>query len=217
MINFATALTLRFKTVIGQSVFFAEVECADVNEVAKKCGEFGDTPFDVELVAALIYLDTSRPTSNGCYILDDESVEVFEELLSHMGMTPEHFVNQRIGYYDRFNNTITPTDLGISFPDGSIRVIWDASISKVSFDNVLKIVKGALELLFTAQEMPYFQPTEDEIDNGDDKASKRRSDLLFEAGFWPNTENEFDLESTISVTELLSKYTDETPESVNQP
>ena len=119
---------------------------------------------DIELVAVLIGLQLGKPNNGGCYLMDDDSEKIFVNLLNELQLGAEHFFNERLGSYDKFNNAITPADLGIVFPDGTLRVVWKEEHAAKDFDTSLELVKGTVELLLQAQEVRYFQQTDDELE-----------------------------------------------------
>lgn len=190
MKNFGLSFELRFRTQIAGHEFLSEVSCPDPAEASKVCRELACQDQDVELIAALVYLDTSR--AGGCDVLDDESMNLFTELCSHLRVAPETFYNERLGSYDRWQNRITPANLGHHFPDGTMRIVWRLESACLDLDETVRILKGAAELLAEMEEIPYFCQSEEELeDNNLEALLERRAALLFAAGCWPADDDSF--------------------------
>lgn len=204
--NLPTFFTLRFKTTIVDFDFTSEVECDDIDQARAAFGALHGAQVDMEMPAALIGLVLAKP--KGCYMLDDCSNELLGSVLKVLRVGAEHFLNKRCGSYDPFNNSMTPADLGIVFPDGTMRLVWEEEHALFSFDETLSLVKGTVEMLLQAQEVPYFQETDDEINSYDSKSvSGRREELLFRAGLWPSEDNEFEPETEgLNAAALLAEY-----------
>jgi len=205
--NLKTSFTLRFKTLIAGAEFLAEVDCADEIAARNKIMEMVTHRQEVELVAALVFLDLAKP-DGGCYIMDEESLEIYTELLNDdLKIGAEHFYNESMGSYDHIMNRITPADLGEVFPDGTMRLVWEADTAVFSFDTTVDLLKRAAEMLLQAQEMPYFCQGEDELDANDFEPMKeRRIELMFRTGLWPNSDGSFNMQAPAFVQELLKHY-----------
>jgi len=205
--NLKTSFVLRFKATIAGAEFLAEVDCADMAEASRKITEMMSQSQDVELVAALTYLDLGKE-NGGCYLLDEESLEIYSELLNDdLKIGAEHFYNETVGSYDHISNRITPADLGEVFPDGTMRLVWEADTAVFSFFASVDILKRAAETLLQAQEMAYFCYSEDELDEGDSEPLKdRRIELMHRAGLWPNSDGSFGMLPSDAVQELFKQY-----------
>lgn len=213
-----TFFSLRFTTQLASMQFTAEVECADVEAAKVAFTGAHSHESEIELSAALIGLDLAKPGNRGCYLMDTESEKIFVQVLNSLKLGAEHFYNERLGSYDPLNNRVTPSDLGILFPDGSMRIVWKVEHAKADFDACLDIVKGAAELLLEAQDIPYLQVTDEELDDNDyDSVTNRRIELLFAAGLWPTSEDEFEPVAASGVVELLGSYRNRTVSSETSP
>lgn len=187
--------------------FIAEAGSLSLDEAQAKCREVRLQEYDIELVAAQILLELSKPNSTGCYQLDEESEQLFVNILSELKLGAEHCYNRRLGFYDNLNNTITPVDMGINFPDGTIRVTWFEDQAAKDLDATWSLVKGAAEALLRAQELPYFQQTDQELNDGDiESVLNRRTELLYRAGLWPSSDNEFEPEEDFDLDKALTVY-----------
>jgi hypothetical protein len=205
--NLSTSFTLRFKAVIAGAEFISEVECADISHALTTLKTMESQHQNIELVAALTYLSLALPDGS-CDLLDDESTEIYGELLrDELKVGTEHFYNECMGSYDHILNRITPADLGEVFPDGTMRLVWDKELAVFDFPTTVAMTRAAAEVLLQAQKLPYFQQTEDELEEGDvDKVKDRRVELLFAAGLWPDSDNSFKPVPPERIPELLAKY-----------
>lgn len=205
--NLKTSFTLRFKAVIAGVEFLAEVECADEIAARNKVMEMGTQCPEVELVAALVFLDLAKD-DRGCYIMDEANIEIYTELLNaDLKIGAEHFYNEGMGSYDHIMNRITPADLGEVFPDGTMRLVWEKGTAAFSFETSVDILKRAAETLLQAQDMPYFCEGEDELDVGDSEPMKeRRVELMHRAGLWANSDGTFSRQASGVVQALLKHY-----------
>lgn len=208
--NLPTFFSLRFKTVIAGLEFISEVDCEDTTAARAQFQAVQNQEQDIELVAVLIGLQLGKPNNGGCYLMDEDSEKIFVNLLNELQLGAEHFFNERLGSYDKFNNAVTPADLGIVFPDGTLRVVWKEEHAAKDFDTSLELVKGTVELLLQAQEVRYFQQSDDELEN-DDFASlaSRRLELLFRAGLWPSVDGEYEPDTAQTTARtLLAEYSE---------
>ncbi|MCC5611032.1 hypothetical protein LC612_30850 [Nostoc sp. CHAB 5834] len=175
----------RFKTTIAGMDFYAEHHSNNYDEYLSSLKAAQQATASPELSAVLIYLDMSQPDGNSAYQLDDASNELLDELCEDAGLDREPWINETMGSYDRINNRVNAVDMGAVFPDWSMRFIWSADKSKGTVDFALSLVRGAVELLLKAQELPEFKATEDQEDEGDYEPVKaRRVQALFQAGLW---------------------------------
>lgn len=204
---------------VGKHTFTALVVCDTPQDSLKAFDAFSAAKLEVELVRADFTLDTSRPTTpeghgNGCYLLDEESEKLLADLFNEVGIHAHHFMNERLGSYDRFMNRVTPSDLGTVFPDGAMRLSWTAESSKYSFDFVYSYLREVYGFLIQLQELKLFQMSEEEDEDNDFESLKnRRTSALFAAGFWPDAdENEqLDDRDTATLNALLVDFAN--PES----
>lgn len=204
MKNYGISFELRFRTQLAGHEFLSEVSCADSTEASSVCAKMACLDQDVELVAALVYIDTSH--AGGCDVLDDESMSLFTELCLHLRVAPETFYNQRLGSYDRWQNSITPADMGHHFPDGTLRIVWELESARLDVDETVRILKGAAELLAEMEEIPYFCQSDVELeDNNWTALVERRMALLFAAGCWPAEDDSFEEVDKPSWAELLQE------------
>lgn len=205
--NLPVFLSMRFKTTLAGMGFVCEADSLSLDEARAKCHEVQLQECDIELVAAQILLELSKPNSTGCYQLDEESEQLFVNILSELKVGAEHFHNERVGHYDNLNNRVAPVDFGINFPDGTIRVTWFEDEAAKDLDTTLALVKGAAEALLRAQELPYFQQTDQELNDGDiESVLNRRTELLYRAGLWPSSDNEFEPEEDFNLDKALTAY-----------
>jgi hypothetical protein len=202
-----TSFTLRFKAVIAGVEFLAEVDCADQIAARNKIMEMETQNQDIELVAALVFLDLARE-DGGCYIMDEENVEIYGELLrDDLKVGAEHFYNESLGSYDHLMNRVTPADLGEVFPDGTMRLVWEADTAAFDFGTTVELLTRAAETLLQAQDMPYFCQGEDELDANDfEPLKERRIELMFRAGLWPSSDGSFDTQKPEAVQAMLQHY-----------
>jgi hypothetical protein len=198
--------TARFQTTIAGFPFTSEVECENTTELREACQKLHAANDSMELIAARIGLDLAKPSS-GCHLFDDDSEHLYIQVLKDLGVGAEHFFNERMGWYDKFNNRVEPADMGMLFPDGALRLVWRQEESKLNFDETLRITKRALEFLLQMQEVPYLCATEDEYnENNVDGVRDRRTQALFEAGLWPDQEGEYEEVEEDRVAALLEQY-----------
>lgn len=205
--NLKTSFTLRFKTIIAGAEFLAEVECADQIAARNKIMEMQTHNQEVELVAALVFLDLACE-EGGCYLMDEASLEIYSELLNDdLKIGAEHFLNECMGSYDHILNRITPADLGEVFPDGTMRLVWYADSAAFDFGTTVELLTRAAETLLQAQDMAYFGQGEDELDACDTEPMKdRRIELMYRAGLWPNSDGSFDTQKPEAVQAMLKHY-----------
>ena len=200
------SFTARFQTLVAGVAFQAEVECADVAELSQQCRALYAAG-EAEMVAAMLCFDLARPDGKGCELLDEESEELMRTLWKSLKVGAEHFFNERLGSYDKFNNRITPADLGVVFPDGTMRIVWDAEGSATDFDTALGVLSGALGMLLKLQQSAYGQQTEAEAEEADYASVKaRRIDALFAAGLWPSMDDNFELLSAQAAERITEEY-----------
>lgn len=201
--------SLRFKSVIAGVEFVAEVDCDNVDEVSETCFKLATSNEDITLVAARIGFDLVKPDNKGCYILEAAEEGILGDVLKELKMGVEHFMNHKIGWYDVLNNNIKPVDMGIVFPDASLRVVWKEETALYDFDKSFAIVKGVISLLLAMQSIAYFQETPEEVEDGNTQsAADRRVDVLFSEGLWPASDGDFEFEcdSVLDVTKTLAPY-----------
>jgi hypothetical protein len=206
MLNLDTFFKARFKTTLAGMEFLAEVDCDNLEELSQHCNKAAKAEQEIELIAAMIGIELNKP-NGGCYLLDDESEKLLVSVMKELKVGAEHFFNERLGSYDVLNNKVTPADLGMVFPDGTIRVVWDEESATQDFDTCLTILKGVVELLIQAQDMTYFKYTEEEYEANDyESLTNRRIELLFGAGLWPADDGSFEPETPQKVQLLLTLF-----------
>lgn len=207
---------LRFKTVIGGADFIAEVECDNLAEVGEKCQKIYSAQEGIELIAAYIVFSLVKPGGSGCYPLDDHSNVLLNTIVKALGVGNEHFMNERLGKFDMFKNTVEPADMGNVFPDGTIRFVWWEDKSSLGFfDETFELLNNALAMLIRMEEMPYFRETEQEFEECDGTGvMTRRTEALFKAGLFPAEDNTFEAEPGQTIDTVLQFYaTQAVPES----
>lgn len=203
--NLQNSFTLRFRTIIANLSFLAEVECADLADVTKTCQalSIAEGP---ELIASLMFFDTISGTTSAPR---DMALKIFAELCNALKVGQEDYWNEVVGSYDKLTNRVTPFNMGALFPDGSVRVVWDFEDSLLGFDDTLRILDNALWLLLKLQELPQFEPSEEELEehgNCTDLVEGRITDVLFEAGLWPDSSGAF-ADEHADIREVLKKHT----------
>ena len=209
--NLPNFFTLRFKKVIAGTDFLAEVDCDNLGEVFEKSFRLQQEVPGTSLSAALIGFHLGKLDGKGVHLLDAESEELFADVLTELHMGAEHYYNERTGAPDRYTNRVKPSDLGVFFPDGSLRVVWEKEHALLDLDASVDIVRKTLELLLRVQAIPYFRQTAEEIDNNDvDSVIARRLELLLKAGLWPTDAGKFDPELDITIRVLLHRYAEKT-------
>lgn len=206
MKNFELSFELRLRTQLAGHDFLSEVSCANAVEVLKLREDLAGLDQEVAMIAALVFLDTSH-AEGGCDVLDDDSAGLFNELCEHLKVGQETFYNSSMGSYDQLTNRVTPADLGHHFPDGTLRLVWDAESSLLGLDETVSILKAAAELLAEMQDMPYFCQTDDEMEVNDwESLAERRTRLLFDAGCWPADDDSFLDVQEATRSALLDKH-----------
>jgi hypothetical protein len=204
--NFQIAYNLQFRTEVCGQEFLSDVYCADDDAARKVCEPFEDHPQQVDLVAAQVFIDTTRPDRKGCVVLDEESDKLFSDICATLRVKQGSFLNSKIGSYDELNNVIVPANLGHHFPDATMRVVWRDGQSAQSLDDTVRILKGAAQMLAAMQEIGYFGQTAEEFEAVTyEGVVERRTLALFEAGFWPDEDNEFTDSDASAVAEILNR------------
>lgn len=155
---------------------------------------------------AIIYLDTTK--QSGCHVLNDTAEELFTEVAESLNCAKQDYLNRRLGSYDKWSGNLTPMNLGIVFPDGSVRLCWSKEEAPMSLDKTCVILQRCYEALVNLQAHPYCQSTEDEV-NGDvkDTREKRFIECLFKCGVWPDEDNHFTPMSQAQFERTLMKCT----------
>jgi hypothetical protein len=202
--NIKVSFTLRFRTFIASHAFLTEIECADVADVRTACSQLLEVP-GPELVAALMYFDVISAAGSAP---EDYVEKVFVDLCASLKAGHEDFWNEATGSYDPLTNRVTPYNMGPLFPDGTMRIVWREEISVLGFDDTLRILDNALWLLLRLAALPKFQPTEEEEEmhgNWTGPAQDRITNVLFEAGLWPDSSGAF-AEESVDVREVFKKH-----------
>lgn len=198
-INIQPALALHFHTEIDGLSFTAkedyqkELSAAYCKIADLKLFNPSITVSEAEIA---LYIEEGAP-------LNEISQHVFVGLASVIGISIESYLNGLEGHYDPLSNRLSSVNLGIQFPDRSIRANWNPSI-KHELRTVILVLQQALHLILRAQDLSYFEQSEDEETS--EAAINRLSDLLFDAGFWPSEEDEFHIKSKGVVNSLLAQY-----------
>ena len=200
------SFTARFRTELAGVAFHAEEDCADLAELGQKYRAL-QSAGDVELVAAQLCFDLSRPDGSGCDLLDEDSEQLMRTLWRSLKVGAEHFFNERLGYYDKLNNRVKPADLGVVFPDGTMRIVWDTEGSATDFDSTLTVLSAAVDMLLQLQKAPYGRQTEEELDANDFNAVReRRIEALFAAGLWPCTDDSFEPLEPQAIADITQQF-----------
>ena len=167
-----TSLTARLQIMLNDAAFVAEQDYDNLEDLRAKLEAMAQhlgSGAVITLEAALIYIE---PTDGH---LDEDSQVVLGRLLESVGLDAESFFSEAAGSYDRFTNRVTAADMGLVFPDGTIRVVWTSVRStqslQASFDTVVK----AVGLLVQAQDLPY---TADDDEDESDILQNERTDIL---------------------------------------
>lgn len=155
-----TSLTARLQIRLNDAAFVSEQDYTTLDELREKLNTMSQhlgSGAVITIEAALIYIEPAQG-------LDEDSQIVLGRVLDEAGMSAESFFSEAAGSYDRFNNRVTAADMGLVFPDGTVRVVWTKEHSvdslKASFDTVVQ----AVGLLAEAQNLPY--SADDDEDEG---------------------------------------------------
>lgn len=163
--------------------------CQDKDKFAPYC--------HLQLTRAEMCFSTYHESSGTCEALKDTYEEIFETFVGLSDKTEgnqnvQRYLNYVTGGYDRFMNRVTPSDFGITFPDGSIRVMWDADDCIWNFDEAYKRFGTFLTVLMEMSRHNYFNATDGELDSGESVAEfNRKMDFLRTHGLLPSEDGEW--------------------------
>lgn len=153
-----TSLTARLQILLNDAAFVTEQDYDTPDELREKLEAMSQhlgSGAVITLEAALLYVDLDRG-------LDEDSEVVLGRLLDAAGMDAESFFSEAAGSYDHFNNRVTAADMGLIFPDGTLRVVWTKERPVHSLQESLDLVVKAVGLLVAAQELPYSAADDDD-------------------------------------------------------
>lgn len=178
-------LTVRFAVKHGKADGYAVFEAIDEQEALQMI-ETGLGEQSV-LEGAYVFLD-----GDAILDLDEFNQNILGEVMKQAKLSPDTFENYSMGGYDRLTNRVTPLNLGMVFPDGTMRFLWTPKDSPLSIQDSIALMRGTITALSEMHKDPYYSSTDAEI-NGEveDKAEDRRIERLFELGFWPDVTDTF--------------------------
>lgn len=151
----------------------------------------------LQLSRAEMCFSTYHEPSGTHEVLDDAYEKIFETFI---GLTDvednsqnvQHYMNHATGSYNRHTNRVTADDFGITFPDGSVRVMWDIDECIWLFDEAYERYSTFLTVLLEMSRHNYFNATDDELDEGDNDAAQiRKMDFLRARGLLPTEHGEW--------------------------
>lgn len=110
--------------------------------------------------------------------------ETWCTLLNYVGIRPGNFENHALGAYDPIVNRVNPMNMGIVFPDGCVRCIWDHEDHPIELEQTVDYVRQSLAFLQSISTLPCIRETDEHVNTGDSGALQRRIDyLLDKAGY----------------------------------
>lgn len=151
----------------------------------------------LQLSRAEMCFSTYHEPSGTHEVLNDAYEEIFETFI---GLTDvednsqnvQHYMNHATGSYNRLMNRVTPDDFGITFPDGSVRVMWDIDECIWLFDEAYERYSTFLTVLLEMSRHNYFNATDDELDEADYEGEQaRKMGFLSAQGLLPNENGEW--------------------------
>ena len=169
-----TNFTARMQILINDTAFVAEHDYDTVGELRSSMDAMilsSGSPITLEAVLMCMELETH---------LDENSQAVLGRLLDAQGLVSESFFSEDAGSYDRFTNRVTAEDMGLVFPDGTLRTVWTRESSVDSLENSLNTLVQAVSLLADAQDLPY---TADDDEDESAIWQNERTDILRGHGF----------------------------------
>jgi hypothetical protein len=210
-IDLKCSFLMRFGARLAGLDFTAETEADDYADAVRqyeRITKLSHITVERNLTAAQFLFDLEKPDNGGCYLLEDESAVLLTYVLENRGLGIERYENQTMGSYDRFMNRVTAADMGMVFPDGSLRVVLNWDNARIDFQAAFIFTKTLLEVILQMQDMPYFKATEEEEDNSNaSAASARMKTALFDLGLWPADDDTYKRRKSDAVlTKALSKY-----------
>lgn len=165
------SLTARLQIILNDVAFVAEEDYETLDELRigmEVMSQHLGSRAVITLEAALLYF---YPETG----LDENSQVVIGRMLHAMGMGAEDFFSEPAGSYDRYTNRVTAANMGLVFPDGSVRIVWENVQSKESLRASYALVSQAIDLLVAAQGLPY---SADEDEDENDILQNERTDIL---------------------------------------
>lgn len=151
----------------------------------------------LQLTRAEMCFSTFHEPTGVCDALEGDYEEIFESFVGlsdtvEGAQNVQHYLNYITGGYDRVMNRVTPSDFGITFPDGSVRVMWDEDECIWGFDEAYTRFGTFLTVLMEMSRHNYFNATDDELNSGESMAEhNRKMDFLRTHGLLPNDDGEW--------------------------
>lgn len=203
----APTFSARFAVPLCGLTSLAEGEFDSVKQVQEKLAQLRAVSAQSQLEAVMVHFDLKKTNGTEYHRVDDGTAELIEATCKELGVSVQHYFNERLAAYDEVNNSLTPRDFGISLPDGSIKIVWFQDRCAHAIEHVVKVLSLTVNSALAVQNMTFGRETIDEF-NGDtpSRMMERRRQVLFEVGGWPSSDDMFNVVSFAKCERVLAKY-----------